>query len=180
MSIAAINSGSENTSYTKLTPREREVLRLASTGLPSKSIGERLGVKTRTVTFHLGSVYNKYGVHTREAAILQAILHGEIPEFTLNEPLVVAPAKLTRRELEVLELMDHGLTSREIGRMLQISERTAQFHTDHIYEKLSAHNRRTALLRARSHGLLRPRTLVRPGMIGHPNQSFGMSSPNKT
>src|SRR5690349_19066831 len=40
-----------------LTPRERDVLRLLSEGLPNKAIAERLAISDQTVKFHVASIY---------------------------------------------------------------------------------------------------------------------------
>jgi DNA-binding NarL/FixJ family response regulator len=61
---------------TRLTEREREVLRVAAEGLTAREIAERLGVRERTVTTHLGRIYGKLGVGTRVAAIRVASLSG--------------------------------------------------------------------------------------------------------
>lgn len=51
------------------------------------------------------------------------------------------PTPLTPREREVAELVAQGLTSREIGARLYLSERTAQNHVQHILTKLNLPNR---------------------------------------
>jgi DNA-binding CsgD family transcriptional regulator len=51
------------------------------------------------------------------------------------------PLRLTRRELEVAELVGRGLTNREIAERLVLSERTAQNHVQHILTKLGLANR---------------------------------------
>jgi predicted ATPase/DNA-binding CsgD family transcriptional regulator len=51
------------------------------------------------------------------------------------------PDRLTRRESEVAQLTARGLTNREIGHRLTISERTAEAHVQHILNKLSLSNR---------------------------------------
>jgi DNA-binding NarL/FixJ family response regulator/tetratricopeptide (TPR) repeat protein len=48
-----------------LTRREREVAILAAQGLPSREIGERLFVGTRTVESHLARIYGKLGIRSR-------------------------------------------------------------------------------------------------------------------
>jgi DNA-binding CsgD family transcriptional regulator len=48
---------------------------------------------------------------------------------------------LTRRELEVAELVAQGLTNREIAARLYVAERTAQNHVQHILDKLNLPNR---------------------------------------
>jgi DNA-binding CsgD family transcriptional regulator len=51
------------------------------------------------------------------------------------------PLRLTRRELEVAELVGRGLTNRQIAQRLVLSERTAQNHVQHILTKLGLANR---------------------------------------
>jgi len=46
--------------------------------------------------------------------------------------------KITERELEIVDLTLAGLSSREIGKQLGISDRTVQSHQEHIYQKLDA------------------------------------------
>jgi DNA-binding CsgD family transcriptional regulator len=48
---------------------------------------------------------------------------------------------LTRRQLEVAELVAQGLTNREIAERLTLSERTAENHIQHIMIKLGVPNR---------------------------------------
>jgi len=48
---------------------------------------------------------------------------------------------LTRREREVAALVKEGLTNREIGERLVISERTVESHVERIMDKLSRHSR---------------------------------------
>jgi DNA-binding NarL/FixJ family response regulator len=59
-----------------LTPREREVLTVAAEGLTAKEIAQRLGVRERTVTTHLGRIYGKLGVGGRLAAVRLAASSG--------------------------------------------------------------------------------------------------------
>ena len=55
---------------------------------------------------------------------------------------------LSFREREVLGLVAQGLTNREIGKALFISEATAKLHVAHILEKLGVRSRTEAALRA--------------------------------
>lgn len=47
----------------------------------------------------------------------------------------------TGREREILELLAHGLSAREVGERLGISERTVNTHVGHIYRRLGVRNR---------------------------------------
>lgn len=60
----------------KLTSREVEVLTVAAEGLTARQIADRLGLRERTVTTHLGRIYGKFGVGTRVAAIRVAAISG--------------------------------------------------------------------------------------------------------
>jgi FixJ family two-component response regulator len=63
---AARNAAKEGSRYAAsldmLTDREREVLDLAVTGLPSKVIAQQLGISYRTVELHRSRVLEKLGV----------------------------------------------------------------------------------------------------------------------
>lgn len=61
---------------------------------------------------------------------------------------------LSKRELEVLQLIADGLTNAEIARKLYISLSTVKGHATNIFGKLNANNRTQAVSRARSLGLL--------------------------
>ncbi|MBD8868586.1 response regulator transcription factor [Nocardioides donggukensis] len=61
---------------------------------------------------------------------------------------------LTRREVEVLRLVSTGLKADVVGRLLGIAPSTVRKHLEHAYEKLQAHDRVSALNRARAYGLV--------------------------
>jgi NarL family two-component system response regulator YdfI len=62
-----------------LTDREQEVLAGVARGERSKEIAARLGITERTVKAHLASIYNKFGVDSRAAAIAVASQRGLLP-----------------------------------------------------------------------------------------------------
>jgi DNA-binding NarL/FixJ family response regulator len=61
---------------------------------------------------------------------------------------------LTRRELEVLELLAEGLPNKGIADRLGISDQTVKFHIASIMGKLGASNRVETVRRAVRRGLL--------------------------
>ena len=63
------------------------------------------------------------------------------------------PAGLTARQLEVLDLLAHGLTNAEIAERLVVSPRTAEHHVAAVLSKLGAATRRDAARRAAELGL---------------------------
>lgn len=59
-------------------------------------------------------------------------------------------ARLTRRELEILDLIDQGLSNKEIARRLTIELSTVKNHVHNVLEKLNVNRRGEAAARARA------------------------------
>jgi DNA-binding CsgD family transcriptional regulator/tetratricopeptide (TPR) repeat protein len=64
-----------------------------------------------------------------------------------------APAQLTRRQLDVLALVEQGLSNAEIAARLFITEKTAGHHVSAILRKLGARSRGEAAAAARKMGI---------------------------
>jgi DNA-binding CsgD family transcriptional regulator len=78
---------------------------------------------------------------------------------TKSEPFAVNEAQLkqlgiTKRELEILELIAHGLSNREIAEKLFVSENTVKTHSSRLFDKLSAKRRTQAVQIAKENGLI--------------------------
>ncbi len=74
---------------------------------------------------------------------------------------------LTRRELEVLELLAQYMTSKEIAQKLVLSDLTVKRHKANIYQKFGVHSRRQAIVAAVALGLLPPASRYRFAGIAH-------------
>ena len=61
---------------------------------------------------------------------------------------------ITPRELEILEAMAAGLSNREIGERLFVSENTVKTHAARLFSKLSASRRTQAVQKAKEAGLI--------------------------
>lgn len=59
------------------------------------------------------------------------------------------PESLTRRELEVLELMAQGQSHKEVAAALYISPETVRRHLRNIYQKLNVNNKIAAINKMR-------------------------------
>jgi LuxR family maltose regulon positive regulatory protein len=64
---------------TLLSPREAEVLDLATLGLTNQQIAARLDVTVHAVKFHLAGVYRKLGVTNRTEAVVRCLRQGIAP-----------------------------------------------------------------------------------------------------
>ncbi|MBB5057104.1 DNA-binding CsgD family transcriptional regulator [Granulicella aggregans] len=71
------------------------------------------------------------------------------PEDNIRERLGI-----TRRELEILEHVARGLSNREIGEALFVSENTVKTHCSRVFDKLGARRRTEAVQRSKELGLL--------------------------
>lgn len=61
---------------------------------------------------------------------------------------------ITPRELEILEAMAAGLSNREIGERLFVSENTVKTHAARLFDKLAARRRTQAVQLAKEAGLI--------------------------
>ncbi len=75
------------------------------------------------------------------------------PSFALNEARL-RELGITRRELEILELIANGLSNREIAEKLFVSENTVKTHSSRLFDKLSARRRTQAVQMGKELGLI--------------------------
>jgi HD-GYP domain-containing protein (c-di-GMP phosphodiesterase class II) len=68
----------------------------------------------------------------------------------------VAPAGLTPREIEVLQLVARGMTAKQIGARLGITPKTAGNHIERVYLKIGVSTRAEAAMFAMRHELVSP------------------------
>lgn len=142
-----------------------------------RSVGDKwmLGWTLRS----LGDVVRAQGDHERAAALHEESLRllselggkygvpgaATLPDFSLGRPGQPAvrdsavteenPEGLTRREIEVLQLIAEGLTDAQVADRLVLSTRTVQAHLRSIYSKLNITTRTAATRYALEHGLVR-------------------------
>ena len=69
-------------------------------------------------------------------------------------PEADTPDHFTLREIEILRLVAEGFTNREVAERLCLSENTVKTYIQGLYQKLDAHNRIEAVMRATKWGLL--------------------------
>ena len=77
----------------------------------------------------------------------------------MTEPFVVDQSRLdalgiTAREYEILTLIAHGLSTREIAERLFVSENTVKTHAGRLFDKLNAKRRTQAVQLAKEAGLI--------------------------
>ncbi|HKY27134.1 MAG TPA: response regulator transcription factor [Pyrinomonadaceae bacterium] len=73
--------------------------------------------------------------------------------FAINNDKIRELA-ITKRELEILELIARGLSNREIAEKLFVSENTVKTHSSRLFDKLGAKRRTQAVQMAKELGLI--------------------------
>jgi DNA-binding NarL/FixJ family response regulator len=120
---------------TRLTMREREVLRRITDGQSTSQIAKDLAIASSTARTHANNVLVKLGARSR----IQAAA-------TASPPPIAAPAEpdplssLTRRERDVLACMVEGLPQVAIAERLCLSPNTVRTHARNILSKLGVHS----------------------------------------
>lgn len=93
-------------------------------------------------------------------ALKLALLHGipsvrtATPVPTHAAPALPAAPVLTARQLDILFMLDQGLTNKSIALQLGLAEKTVKNHVTGLFHALGAINRLQAIRQARNTGLL--------------------------
>jgi NarL family two-component system response regulator LiaR len=91
-------------------------------------------------------------VVVKEVPIVKEVLVPERP-FVLDDQKR-EQLGITRRELDVLELIAQGMSNREIAEKLYVSENTVKTHSSRVFDKLGAKRRMQAVQLGKDLGLL--------------------------
>jgi len=89
----------------------------------------------------------------KEILIVKEVPVPAAAAFSLNEQRL-KDLGITKRELEILELIAQGMSNREIAEKLFVSENTVKTHSSRIFDKLGAKRRTQAVQLAKEMRLL--------------------------
>lgn len=103
------------------------------------------------IYFGLRLTRRRETVEIRE--VIREVRIRESDPFVLNAAAVKEIA-ITPRELEILGLIAEGLSNREIGERLFVSENTVKTHSSRLFEKLGVNRRVQAVQKGRELGLI--------------------------
>jgi two-component system, NarL family, nitrate/nitrite response regulator NarL len=71
-----------------------------------------------------------------------------------SKGMVVASPQLTPRELQILRLIAQGLSNKEVGKVLSVTEGTVKVHVHHTFLKLGVSSRIGAIAKGLKRHLL--------------------------
>lgn len=89
-------------------------------------------------------------VHKGGAPMSGEIARKVISHFQTEGTTTTEMGKLSSREREVIELVAHGFSNKEIADRLCVTVEAVRWHLKHIYNKLHVHSRTEAALKFRS------------------------------
>src|SRR5947209_8030896 len=89
----------------------------------------------------------------KEVVVVKEVAVSTSEPFALNEQRL-RELGITKRELEILELIAKGLSNREIAEKLIVSENTVKTHSSRLFDKLSARRRTQAVQLGKELGLI--------------------------
>ncbi|MEJ2211589.1 MAG: response regulator transcription factor [Anaerolineae bacterium] len=92
-------------------------------------------------------------VHRGEPSVHPDVARTLFLRYRQDRLVYPGPDVLSEREMEVLRLVAHGLSNRDIAAELSIVEGTVRFHVGNILSKLALENRAQAVLYALREGL---------------------------
>jgi two-component system, NarL family, response regulator LiaR len=88
-----------------------------------------------------------------EVEVIREISVPALHPFIVNK-VNLAELGITRRELEILELIATGMSNREIAEKLFVSENTVKTHSSRLFDKLNAKRRTHAVQIGKRLGLI--------------------------
>ncbi len=128
-------------------------------------VHDQQGNVIKTVSFNIDSncLQQKVSFHEARIQDLQSRLvsfekDNEANFDTANSDL---PAPLSKREIEVLRLIAHGATNKEISVELKISQHTVKSHVIHIFNKIGVNDRVQASTWGAMNGVMGDRRQIR-------------------
>ena len=89
----------------------------------------------------------------KEVVVVKEVPVPSVQPFALNEERL-KDLGITRRELEILQLIAQGMSNREIAGKLFVSENTVKTHSSRLFDKLSAKRRTQAVQIGKEMGLI--------------------------
>jgi DNA-binding CsgD family transcriptional regulator len=89
----------------------------------------------------------------QEILVVKEVHVPAVQPFALNQDRL-KDLGITKRELEILELIAQGMSNREIADKLFVSENTVKTHSSRLFDKLSAKRRTQAVQIGKEMGII--------------------------
>ncbi len=104
-------------------------------------------VSTKLYITFIGIIFLTVGAYAATQMVRKKTIIHYVEQS--QEAAILPNDLLTERECEVLKAIAVGLTNKQIGQLLFVSENTVKKHINHIYFKLDVNRRTQAVARAK-------------------------------
>jgi DNA-binding NarL/FixJ family response regulator len=91
---------------------------------------------------------------TEISSVLRLFLHNDLEPMAGGTAASIPIEKLSKRQKQLLVMIDKGMSNRDIAQSLDISEHTVKVHLWRLFKRLNVKSRSQASHLARTHGLL--------------------------
>lgn len=85
---------------------------------------------------------------------LDPVIAGGFIKYARKQPAKCIPPNLTERDIVLLTYLTKGLSNREIGNRLHLSEGTVKNYTSQLFTKISVKDRLQAVIKAITYGIV--------------------------
>ncbi|REL34320.1 autoinducer binding domain-containing protein [Thalassotalea euphylliae] len=92
----------------------------------------------------------------KQLEITSTVFHQQLCALKSCPDVAIQQLKLTHREIECGKWLSNGCTYNEVGKKLNISERTARFHLENLKLKLGAKNKEQVISKLVAHQIITP------------------------
>lgn len=116
---------------------------------PTEVYGGLVAVIFTLIGIHLGLKWTRQ----KEVVVVKEVRVRDSGPFVMNAAKL-KELGITPREHEILGLIAEGLSNREIGEKLFVSENTVKTHSSRVFEKLSVNRRVQAVQKGKDLGLI--------------------------
>lgn len=141
--VAAIVRAAPGASVIAMAVRDHDVIAYAEAGVAGYLL------RDDSLTELMAVISSVARGETQCSPRIAAILLRRVATLSAECRRQAVPDRLTARELEVLQLVDEGLSNKQIASRLSIDIRTVKNHVHHILEKFQVHRRSDAAARFR-------------------------------
>jgi two-component system, NarL family, response regulator LiaR len=115
--------------------------------------GEVYGGLVAVIFSALGLYFGVHWARSREVVVVKEVRVQEGGPFVADAEKL-KELGITPREHEILGLIAEGLSNREIGERLFVSENTVKTHSSRLFDKLGVNRRVQAVLKGQELGLI--------------------------
>ena len=91
---------------------------------------------------------------TEISSVFQLFLQLDLDPATSDAPTTAPVEKLSKRQKQLLVMLDKGMSNRDVALALDISEHTVKVHLWRLFKRLNVKSRSQASHLARTHGLV--------------------------